>query len=585
MRKEYFVKLDVIRIISCILILFYHLNIIKGGFLPVCTFFVLSGYLSAKGAIQSKDFKVKEFYLKRLKSIYLPLVVVVSLTVLLYKIFSPAAWLSLKPETQSVVFGYNNFWQLSANFDYFTRNTNSPFFHLWFIAILLQFDLVFPIFAVIFKKANKRINKNFSFYAVLILTVIATLLFFIMSKTQDIMVAYYNSFSRCFSLLFGVLFAQIQSKSNNASTKILTKHCNLIFAIYSLVLILLCVFVSASSKHFAFFMILTTIISVRLIKYATLKPKIKRRNEQIIKLISKGLYEVYLVQYPVIFFLQGLKIVNPFKALVIIVLTVIFAYAIHFALNAKIKSKSKKALRVAIIAVLIVSAFFAVVNEKDRSAEMDELKERLSENEKLAEEKKNEFFGDSDTETSKSSSTTTTTAKSTTTTVNRQQIEETVHSLRLVGVGDSLMLDAIDEFYEQFPNAYFDGQISRSMYGGEDVLIALKNEDKLPDTLVLCLSQNTDFSTYLCEQLMEIVENRQVYWVNAVGADDPEFNDRFEEFAKNYPNIHIVDWAGASESHPEYFYPDEIHTNPTGIRAYVNTVFETICEVYSQSRH
>lgn len=40
--KEYYKRLDYLRIISCIMVLLYHLNILKGGFLAVCTFFALS---------------------------------------------------------------------------------------------------------------------------------------------------------------------------------------------------------------------------------------------------------------------------------------------------------------------------------------------------------------------------------------------------------------------------------------------------------------------------------------------------------------------------------------------------------------
>ena len=44
--KKYYKNLDLIRIISCIAVLLYHLNLLKGGYLAVCIFFVLSGYLS-----------------------------------------------------------------------------------------------------------------------------------------------------------------------------------------------------------------------------------------------------------------------------------------------------------------------------------------------------------------------------------------------------------------------------------------------------------------------------------------------------------------------------------------------------------
>jgi len=39
--KKYYMKLNIVRDISCILVLLYHLNLVKGGFLAVCTFFTL----------------------------------------------------------------------------------------------------------------------------------------------------------------------------------------------------------------------------------------------------------------------------------------------------------------------------------------------------------------------------------------------------------------------------------------------------------------------------------------------------------------------------------------------------------------
>ena len=144
-QKKYYYRLDLIRIVSCIMVFLYHLNIIKGGFLAVCTFFTLSGYLSCISALKNNNFSLKKYYLNRFIKIYLPLLVVVSITLIIFKQFNSLTWLNLKPETISVIFGYNNFWQLGAKLDYFARHVHSPFMHLWYISILLQFDLIFLI--------------------------------------------------------------------------------------------------------------------------------------------------------------------------------------------------------------------------------------------------------------------------------------------------------------------------------------------------------------------------------------------------------------------------------------------------------
>ena len=144
--KKYYQYLDIIRIFSCVIVLLYHLGYLKGGFLAVNIFFVLSGYLAYMSFHFNRKQSIKEYYKKRLNSIYLPLVVVVFLTLFAISFINNFSWLNLKPETYSVLFGYNNFWQLGASLNYFARHIDSPFMHLWYIAILLQFELVFPFF-------------------------------------------------------------------------------------------------------------------------------------------------------------------------------------------------------------------------------------------------------------------------------------------------------------------------------------------------------------------------------------------------------------------------------------------------------
>ena len=120
---NYYRKLDVIRIICAIAILFYHLGYMSGGYLAVCTFFVLSGYLAVVKNIKDDNFSLKKYYLK------------------------------------SVLLGYNNYWQINANLDYFARHIDSPFMHLWYISILIQFDLVFPFIFMLLNKLKEKINN------------------------------------------------------------------------------------------------------------------------------------------------------------------------------------------------------------------------------------------------------------------------------------------------------------------------------------------------------------------------------------------------------------------------------------------
>ena len=106
--KKYYKKLDLIRFISCISVLLYHLNIIKGGYLAVCTFFVLTGYLSCFSLFKKEKISILEYYKNRFLHIYLPLVLVVFISIAVISFIPSINWLNLKPETTSVLLSYNN---------------------------------------------------------------------------------------------------------------------------------------------------------------------------------------------------------------------------------------------------------------------------------------------------------------------------------------------------------------------------------------------------------------------------------------------------------------------------------------------
>ena len=157
--KKYYKDINLIRLLACISVFLYHLGILKGGYLAVCTFFVLSGYLTCIKALSSDKFSFKEYFKNRILKLYVPLITTVFISIAVLSFFQNIFLLNLKPETTSVLLGYNNFWQISANLDYFARHIDSPFMHLWYISILLQLDLIFPFIFILLRKIGEKVNK------------------------------------------------------------------------------------------------------------------------------------------------------------------------------------------------------------------------------------------------------------------------------------------------------------------------------------------------------------------------------------------------------------------------------------------
>ena len=121
---------------------------------------------------------------------------------------------NFKSEITSILLGYNNYFQINANIDYFAKSINSPFIHLWYIAILLQIELVFPLIYTSLKKISNRINKYIPFIFMFILSLISTIYFFYTSKNSNITITYYDTISRLFSFLLGSTLAIYRTDIN-----------------------------------------------------------------------------------------------------------------------------------------------------------------------------------------------------------------------------------------------------------------------------------------------------------------------------------------------------------------------------------
>jgi len=570
-KKEHLIGLDFIRIFACIVILLYHLGISSGGFLLVCTFFTLSGYLSCYSAFNNKDFSLKKYYKNLFTKFYIPLLVVVSITLIIAKLIPNLVWLNLKPETTSVIFGYNNFWQLFTNQDYFTKNVNSPFMHFWYIAILFQFRLIFPLLLKFCKNIDNQVGKHTSTVFLGIFAAASTLYFYRMSLKYDIMSVYCDTFTRFFSIIFGILLAVIHRKYNFKISNKFINHKKLVYIFYFILLTFLCKCVSINADSYALYMILATIISVRLIEYSTYKPA---KDFKFITSLANITYEIYLVQYPILFYINNTNLSDNLKIIITIILTFIFAIILHFLTAKKFTKKIINYIKTFIITAIIAIGGIIFANEKDHTEEMKELETRLTENQKIIEQNYKEYVSNLNKEKEN--------LDSILESINNDEslLADKVAQLHVVGVGDSVMLGAVNKLYKKFPNGYFDGKVSRSIPGGTAVLNDLIANDQLEEIVVIALATNGYYSEKQNQKLLDTISEKQVYWVNTVGGVDSTFNSKFEEYAKDKPNIHIVKWDEASKTHPEYFYADGIHLKDSGSTAYAETIFNTIYNEY-----
>lgn len=571
----YFKYIDFIRLFACLAILLYHFGILRGGYLAVCTFFVLSGFLSTSSLFNKKKVSLKEYYFSKLFRLYLPLMIVVFISIAATFILDKT-WLNLKPESTSIALGYNNYWQLSSSNDYFAGTLNSPFTHLWYIAILLQFDLIFPFIFMFLKKIGDRFNKIIPTIIISIFTLASTIYFWVSGINNSLMFTYYSTLTRIFSLLFGVLIGFIyyyygdmifKRFKNNISNKI-------IFFGYILILLGLFIFIDYNSNLFLFSMILVTLISARVIQYgSSIKDKRISIFDKVIKSLSSVSYEIYLVQYPIIYLFQSLELNIYLKYSIMFLLIGILSYLLHFCIFYK-KEKYKIIRYITSFIVLVISVYGVYIYyiSKDYTDEMNVLREQMNNNEKLISNNKETYLLNKEKEDSDWNKVLEELNN------NENNLSDIVTNLPIVGIGDSVLLGAVPNLYDTFPKGYFDGKVSRTAWELNDILIYLKNNDILGNPIVLNLGTNGDCS-YQCKvDILNTCEDRDVFWINTVNYTD--VNERLVNLSKEYSNLHIIDWYSISKGHSEYFAYDGIHLTSIGREVYTKSIYDSIYNLY-----
>lgn len=574
--KKYYKDLNIIRLVACIAVLFYHLGLLKGGYLAVCTFFVLTGYLSVVSSFKKRAFSIKEYYKNRLIKVYIPLVIVVFITIGVTSFFKNVYWISLKNETTSVLLGYNNFWQISANLDYFARHVDSPFMHLWYIGILLQFELIFPFLFKLLKKSGEKIDKIMPCIIPLVFATASIIYFLIASHSSNIMNAYYNTFARCFSIFFGVSLGFIHSYYKPLIPKKIKKGglSKVLFYIYLGISLILFIFVKSTSNLFTISMILVTLISCRLIDYGTTNKTELNIFDKIVKRVSDISYEIYLIQYPVIYLSQYININHHLKTPLIIIVTIILSYILNMATR---KRKKIKVTGIILLIVIIGASTFGgykYITVKNHQKEMKELEAELAENAKVMEEKQKEYQQIKQQEENDWT-------KELKKLESEANYEELTKALPVTFIGDSVMLGAMNNLHETFPNSYFDSKESRSTYVGYQIISELKENNKLGDPVVIHLGTNGDCKNGCKEKIMDLLTDRTVFWINTTNM--PSVNESLNELSTKYSNLHIIDWYTLSQGQKDWFYSDGIHLPPKGRKEYTNIVYNAIYNVYKDN--
>ncbi len=204
-------EIDGLRAVAVLMVIAYHFDLhLRGGFLGVDLFFVISGFVITRnllGLIQrdtSSGAVLADFYTRRAWRLLPSLIVTVAVTLIAASYFHFDSSAYLTKNAVASLSGVANWWTGNVATKYDTGSLT----HTWSLAIEEQFYLVLPVF-VVFGRRHARafaIGLSGLLIAIAILSFGAMHLDFIgLNHT------YFSSFARGIPIALGVLFAALSA--------------------------------------------------------------------------------------------------------------------------------------------------------------------------------------------------------------------------------------------------------------------------------------------------------------------------------------------------------------------------------------
>jgi len=203
--------IDGLRALAILSVVIFHAipSALRGGFVGVDIFFVISGYLISCiifGSLKRGDFSFIDFYVRRIRRIFPALILVLASAYVL-------GWFTLLPD-EAVQLGKHivsaagfvlnvALWQETGYFD--TASELKPLMHLWSLAIEEQFYLVYPLLIWGAWRLGRSILGT-----VVALGVISFALNILWIQI-DVTQTYFSPLTRFWELLAGAVLAQRQT--------------------------------------------------------------------------------------------------------------------------------------------------------------------------------------------------------------------------------------------------------------------------------------------------------------------------------------------------------------------------------------
>lgn len=620
--------LDGIRALAIVAVVLYHLrpSVLPGGFIGVTVFFVLSGFLITRSIVSALDkgsFSYRRYLLRRLWRLFFPIVITIALSAVLTYLFAPSLLLKVQSDCLPATLFVSNWFYIVRNVPYFAAaGLPSPLTHLWFLGVLAQFYVLWPLIVYLLLKVRRAAP---AITAVLILfSTVAMSIFWMVG--EDVTHAYYGLDTRAAELLVGaflaLIYPQISPENSVSAFRAKTEKSEMLQVLAAGSLGSLIVFAIWGSGdtpaiYFGGFL-LVAMLSAVIVRAATFEGSeiSKLLRNPVFNYLGSRSFSLYLVHFPILLLLNpATRTVPPsgwqqlLQLLIVVVAAEVF-YRLTESPASLLSSLWKKAgerkvatlksqdplrtLQLKVFAVLstislivaVVLSFYPANWEQLAKNRAVHLRPELAATaapspkvEKPATKDKDET--DKPEEEPKGIKPVAKKVPNNLDTTGWQIDPATgTCNADVLIIGDSVTDEATPAIKKVLPNAVVDGKTSRQIQRGPEVLAKYKNQGIRPRVLVYALGSNgVLYGDRLVQNLIDTAEGRPMYLVTIRDPNPLQDinNEILNRLANANPNVGIIDWWAASEGHREYLVDDGTHPTNAGAAVIANLYKQALC--------
>lgn len=220
--SNYRFDIDLLKGVCILAVFFYHVGWLATGYLGVDAFFVINGFLIVPGLLaktQDSQFSYLEYIMKRVMRLW-PLTLLASTLVLClgFTGMLPDDFENLSQAVVASNFFAENILSAITTKNYWDPvNDYKPLMHLWYIGILIEFYVLFPLFLLIIRRISVWRKQEYTRWAVGAIWVLSllSLIAYLLPQIQADDKFYHLPF-RLFEILSGGLAGYYTQKRGKA---------------------------------------------------------------------------------------------------------------------------------------------------------------------------------------------------------------------------------------------------------------------------------------------------------------------------------------------------------------------------------